>query len=102
MAKNAKSKEKQDYGYSADKDVVLKDLGTIEGGGRGGDLSLRIVSYAGGAAKLAITRTGVNADTSETWHSPKLGRLNFKELESLMPLMEKALRYLEKKNKKSE
>ena len=81
-------------GYDASLDTVVKDLGTIETGTRAGDLSVRVVAYNGGVPKLLITRCGESKATGQPWFSPKLGRLNAKELDALLPLITKARKYL--------
>ena len=82
--------DKADFGYDASKDVVVKELGTIETGTRAGDIVVRVVSYDGGAKKVLVARTGVSKKTGQAWFTPKLGRLTGEELDALLPLLAKA------------
>lgn len=102
MAKKSdKKSESKSVGFAYDdsKDVVVRDFGTIEGaGGRSGDFSARLMSYNGGAPKLALARTGAK-ENGEVWFSPKLGRLTASEVNALLPVLTRAAKIMEKKSK---
>lgn len=100
--KSSKNKnQRQGFQYDESKDVVVKDYGIIDvGGGRSGNFSVRLMQYNGGEIKLAIARTGINKETEEQWFSPRLGRISMKEAEALMPIVEKAMKAMTKRQDK--
>jgi hypothetical protein len=94
-ARAEKGAGKAAFAYDAEKDIVVKELGTVETGSMAGDILVRVVSYNGGAKKLLVARTGVKKSTGETWFTPKLGRLTKAEVEAVLPLITKAIKHLD-------
>ena len=56
-------------------------------------ITVSVMSYNGGAAKLQISREDLNNNSGEYTFS-KLGRLFKEEAESILPLMQKALTFM--------
>jgi hypothetical protein len=56
-------------------------------------LKVGVFSYNSGARKLQISRENKNRD--DEWRFAKLGRMAREEAEALLPLMQKALTFLE-------
>jgi len=52
-------------------------------------ITVGVYSYNGGEKKLQITRE--NKDRTEEWRFAKLGRMNKKEAEVVLPLLNKAM-----------
>jgi len=55
-------------------------------------ITVAVFSYNNGTAKLQLSRQNKNADGELTF--AKLGRMNKEEVEKVMPLMEKAKKFL--------
>ena len=58
-------------------------------------LTVKIMSYNDGEAKLQIGRERVNKDGEPTF--AKLGRLTLEEITEIMPLLEKGKQFMETK-----
>lgn len=68
--------------YAVDRDKVLNAVGSIPTAK--GSIAVRIVSYDGGEAKIAIVRT---REGEEGEQQGKLGRLTADEAQGLAPLL---------------
>jgi hypothetical protein len=76
--------------YDSAKDEVLAEVGKIEG--EKTDIVVRLVSYDGAPAKLAINRSYETKKGEERVSA--LGRVTYEEAMELLPLVNKAVELL--------